>query len=64
MALSRATFQYNAHICHSICLIRPESEPYPNKFAALSPYDPYTTEHYREPTQGKCRKTVGKAAEA
>ena len=37
VALSRATFQYNAHICHSICLIRPESEPYPNKFAALSP---------------------------
>ena len=37
-----------------------ESEPLCRESGALSPYGPYTTGHYRCPTQGSYRKTTGK----
>ena len=47
MALSRVIFQYNGRTGYPVCLTRPESEPYPNKFTALSLMIRTTTWHYR-----------------
>ena len=46
MALSRVIFQYNGRTGYPVCLTLRESEPYPNKFAALPPgYIPIQCPH-------------------